>query len=104
MSEFIDFEAEIEGNYEPEMDDYPDNFSENNSFIDDSEIDENERNFNFENVQIEIEKANEEIEREALLRIADCEDYSNLSYDQSDNEEEEELFDFDSCKEKIEKF
>ena len=104
MSEFIDFEAEIEGNYEPEMDDYPDNFSENNSFIDDSEIDENERNFNFENVQIEIEKANEEIEREALLRIADCEDYLNLSYDQSDNEEEEELFDFDSCKEKIEKF
>ena len=104
MSEFIDFEAEIEGNSEPEMDDYPDNFSENNSFIDDSEIDENERNFNFENVQIEIEKANEEIEREALLRIADCEDYSNLSFDQSDNEEEGELFDFDSCKEKIEKF
>ena len=26
MSEFIDFEAEIEGNYEPEIDDYPDNF------------------------------------------------------------------------------
>ena len=78
--------------------------SEMKSFINDESESENEseQNFAFVNVQIDIDEANARIEQEALERIADCDDYSNLC-DASD-EDESSLFEFKDAQTHINKF
>ena len=104
MSEFINFEAEAsdsevsENGEDTDMD----------SFINDepeseytSESDTEGANFEFANVSRSIEEVNREIEQNAIARIQNCEDYSNLS--NADNDEPE-IFEFENDKEHIEKF
>ena len=64
MAEFIHFEAEHsdeEENNENESD-----FSEINSFINDESEDENDENYGFSNVQVDLEEANEKQCKEVL--------------------------------------
>ena len=64
MAEFIHFEAERsdeEENNENESD-----FSEINSFINDESEDENDENYGFSNVQVDLEEANEKQCKEVL--------------------------------------
>ena len=102
MSEFINFEAEAsdsevsENGEDTDMD----------SFINDepeseyaSESDTEGANFEFANVSRSIEEVNREIEQNAIARIQNCEDYSNLS--NADNDEPE-IFEFENDKEHIE--
>ena len=102
MAEFIHFEAEVSGS------DNSENETEDNlemkSFInDDSESEnESEQNFALVNAQIDIDEANARIEQEALERIAECDDYSNLC-DASD-EDESSLFEFQDAQAHINEF
>ena len=79
MADFIHFEAEVSGSDSSENDSENDN--EMKSFInDDSESDnEIDENFPFVNSEIDIDEANQRTEQEALARISNCDDYSNLS-------------------------
>ena len=90
MAEFIHFEAEVSGSdtYENENENESD---EMKSFINDDSESENEA-FEFVNSEINIDEANNRIELEALARIADCDDYSNLSY--VSEEDESSVFEF----------
>ena len=92
MAEFIHFEAEVSGSDISE--DEIENDSEMKPFINDnSESDnENTENFEFVNSEINIDEANQRIEQEALPRIADCDDYSDLSY--ASEEDESSVFEF----------
>ena len=84
MAEFIHFETEQsddEENFENESD-----FSEINSFINDESEDENDENYGFTNVEVNLEQANREAMERGLERIENCDGYSNLCAD-SDNEE-----------------
>ena len=92
MAEFIHFEAEVSGSDISE--DGIENDSEMKPFINDnSESDnENTENFEFVNSEINIDEANQRIEQEALPRIADCDDYSDLSY--ASEEDESSVFEF----------
>ena len=80
MANFIHFEAEVSGSDSSENENEND-LDEMKSFInDDSESDnENSENFQFVNSEINIGEANQRIEQEALARIQNCDDYSNLS-------------------------
>ena len=102
MAEFIYFEAEVSGsdNSENETEDN----SEMKSFINDESKSENEskQNFAFVNVQIDIAEANARIEQEALERIADCDDYSNLL--NASDEDESSLFEFQDAQTHINEF
>ena len=102
MSQFINFEAEAsdsdlsENEYDTDMD----------SFINDETESEFEseaegENFEFANVTRSIEEVNREIEQNAIERIQNCNDYSNLS--NADNEEDMP-FEFDNDTLHIEKF
>ena len=94
MAEFIHFEVEISGSDSCESGN-ENELDEMKSFInDDSES--KEEAIEFVNSDINIEEANKRIEQEALARIADCEDYSNLSYVSEEEEEEDEssVFEF----------
>ena len=72
------------------------------SFINDDSESEEEA-FEFVNSDINIEEANKRIEQEALARIADCEDYSNLSY-VSEEEDESSVFEFADSQTRIDNF
>ena len=102
MVEFIHFEAEVSGsdNSENEIEDD----LEMKSFInDESESEnENEQNFAFVNAQIDIKEANARIEREALERIANCDDYSNLC--EASDEDETSIFEFEGAETHINEF
>ena len=102
MADFIHFEAEVSGTDSSENENEDD--LEMKSFInDDSESDnENNENFEFANSEINIDEANQRIEQEALLRIQDCDDYSNLSY--ASEEDESSVFDFPNSENHIDKF
>ena len=91
MTDFIHFEAEVSGNESLENENENDNDIEMNSFINDESESEDE-NFEFTNVNINIREANERIEQEALQRIHDCDDYSNLSY--ASDDDESSIFEF----------
>ena len=97
MAEFIHFEAEVSGN------ETEDN-SEMKSFINDESESKNEseQNFAFVNAQIDIDEINARIEQEALERIADCDNYSNLC-DASD-EDESSIFEFQDAQTHINEF
>ena len=56
-----------------------------NSFINDESENEDE-NYGFANVQINIDEVNRQIEEEAMQRIQDCDDYSNLCADSDEDE------------------
>ena len=74
------------------------------SFInDESESEnENEENYEFSNVSLDIVEVNKRIEEEAIERINNCDDYSNLSY--ASSEDEESIFEFENSQHQIEKF
>ena len=99
MSDFIHFEAEVSGNDSSENE----NDIEMNSFINDESESENEDAFShFSNVNLNIDEANKRIEEEALQRIHDCDDYSNLSY--ASDDDESSIFEFAASEDHIEKF
>ena len=93
MAEFIHFEAEVSGsdNSENEIEDS----SEMKSFINDESESESEQNHGFVNAQIDVNEANARIEQEALERIANCDDYSNLC--EVSDEDELSIFEFDDA-------
>ena len=103
MADFIHFEAEVSGsdNSENEIED---DSEEMKSFINDNSESDNEdiENFEFANSEINIDEANRRIEQEALARIADCNDYSNLSY--ASEEDEYSVFDFPNALNHINNF
>ena len=103
MADFIHFEAEVSGNDSSENENEND-LDEMKSFInDDSESDnENAENFQFVNSEINIDEANQRTEQEALARITNCDDYSNLSY--VSEEDESSVFEFPNCQNHIDKF
>ena len=103
MADYILFEAEASENESNE------DFSNNNdtdmdSFInDESESEnENEENYEFSNVSLDFAEVNKRIEEEAIERINNCDDYSNLSY--ASSEDEESIFEFENSQHQIEKF
>ena len=99
MAEFIHFVAEHSENDTSENEE---NISDMKSFIND-ESDENEdENSGFANVQIDLNEANNRIEEEALQRIQDCDDYSNLCAES--DKDESSIFEFDDAQTYIEKF
>ena len=99
MSDFIHFEAEVSGNESSENENKND--IEMNSFINDESESEDEI-FQFSNANINIREANERNEQEALQRIDDCDDYSNLSY--ASDDDESSIFEFAASENHIEKF
>ena len=103
MGDFIHFEAEVSGNDSSENENEND-LEEMKSFInDDRESDnENVENFKFVNSEINIDEANQRIEQEALARIANCNDYSNLSY--ACEEDESSVFEFPNSQNHIDNF
>ena len=103
MSDFIHFEAEVSGNDSSENEN--ENDIEMNSFINDESESEHESEdelSQFSNANINIKEANERIEQEALQRINDCDDYSNLSY--ASDDDESSMFEFEASDDHIEKF
>ena len=103
MSDFIHFEAEVSGNDSSENEN--ENDIEMNSFINDESESEHESEdelSHFSNANINIREANERIEQEALQRINDCDDYSNLSY--ASDDDESSIFEFEASENHIEKF
>ena len=73
-----------------------------NSFINDESESENEDALShFSNVNLNINEANKRIEEEALQRINDCDDYSNLSY--ASDDDESSIFEFAASEDHIEK-
>ena len=93
MAEFIHFEATDENENDVEM---SESNSSMESFInDDSSIENAETEQYFHNLQIDI--------KEALERIQDFDDYSNLSY-VSDEDELSSVHDFSKSTDQIEKF
>ena len=103
MADFIHFEAEVSGNDSSENENDND-LEEMKSFInDDSESDnEGTENFEFVNSEINIDEANQRIGQEALARIANCDDYSNLSY--VSEEDESSVFEFPNSQNHIDNF
>ena len=101
MCDFIHFEAEVSGNDSSENEN--ENDIEMNSFINDESESENEDEFShFSNVDLNINEANRRIEEEALQRINDCDDYSNLSY--ASDDDESSVFEFEASENHIEIF
>ena len=105
MAEFIHFEATDEGENDIEM--LSENNNENSSmgsFINDnSSVENTESEPYFDNMQIDLKEANERIEKDALERIKDCDEYSNLSYI-SDEDNLSSVHDFKNSADQIEKF
>ena len=58
--------------------------------------------YGFANMQVNLEEANRRIEEEAMQRIQDCDDYSNLCAES--DEDEWSIFEFDSSEMHIQKF
>ena len=85
MADFIEFEAECEdeNNEEEHLSEY----SDNDSFIEDSEIIDDE-NYGFENVQVDIDQVLRERQERAQIRIQNFDEISNLCED-SENEDQE---------------
>ena len=103
MADFIHFEAEVSGNDSSENENEND-LEEMKSFINDDSESDNDRteNFEFVNSEINIDEANQRIEQEALARIANCDDYSNLSY--ASEEDESSVFEFPNSQTHIDNF
>ena len=105
MADFIHFEAEVSGTDGSENENEND-LDEMKSFINDDTESENDNdnneNFEFVNSEINIDEANQRIEQEALPRIQDCDDYSNLSY--TSEEDESSVFEFPNSENHIDKF
>ena len=105
MAEFIHFEATDEGENDIEM--LSENNNENSSMgsftNDNSSVENTESEPYFDNMQIDLKEANERIEKDALERIKDCDEYSNLSYI-SDEDNLSSVHDFKNSAEQIEKF
>ena len=93
MADSIHFEAEVSGSDISENE-IEDDSEEMKSFINDNSESDNEdtENLEFVNSEINIDEANRRIEQEALARIADCDNYSNLSY--ASEEDESSVFEF----------
>ena len=100
MAEFIHFEAEVSGSENSENE--AEVASEMDSFINDESESEPDSKHQFVNMQININEANERIEQEALQRIADCDDYSNLC--EMSDEDESSIFEFEDAETHINKF
>ena len=101
MCDFIHFEAEVSGNDSSENEN--ENEIEMDSFINDESESENEDEFShFSNVDVNINEANKRIEEEALQRIHDCDDYSNLSY--ASDDDESSILEFSAAEDHIKKF
>ena len=101
MADFIHFEAEVPGSDTSENENDLEGMK---SFInDDSESDnENAQDFEFVHSEINIDEANQRMEQEALARIANCDDYSNLSY--TSEEDEASAFEFPNSQKHIDNF
>ena len=84
MTDFIHFEADCSNdeNSENESD-----YSVYNSFINDESEKENDENYGFKNVQIDIKQQDKELYQGALKRVANLDDYSNLCADSEDDDE-----------------
>ena len=99
MAEFIHFEAE---HSDSDNSEYEENMSDMKSFLND-ESDENEdESYGFANMPVNLEEANRRIEEEAMQRIQDCDDYSNLCVES--DEDESSIFEFDTSETRIQKF
>ena len=105
MADFIHFEAADEDENDVEM--LSENNNENSSmgsFINDnSSVENTESEPYFHNMQIDLKEANERIQNDALERIKDCDEYSNLSY-VSDEDDLSFVHDFAKSADRIEKF
>ena len=102
MAEFIHFEASDQDENDIEM------LSESNNkdssmVCKGSSVENNESEPYFHNMQIDLKEANERIQNDALERIKDCDEYSNLSY-VSDEDDLSSVHDFTNSADKIEKF
>ena len=82
MAKFINFEAEHSGSEENAKNES--DFSEVNSFINDKS--EDDENYGFANVQVDLEDANMEAMQRGLERIENCDEYSNLCADSEEDE------------------
>ena len=103
MAEFIHFEVTDEDENDIEMSESNDKNSSMGSFINDnSSVENTESEPYFHNMQIDLKEANERIQNDALERIQDCDDYSNLSY-VSDEDELSSVHDFTKSADQIEK-
>ena len=92
MSDFIEFEAECED--ENNEDELLSEHSDNDSFIDDSEIIDDE-NYGFQNVQVDIEQGLRECHERGRLRLQEFDEVSNLCADTGDSETEEIIGEFE---------
>ena len=99
MAEFINFEAEHSNNSEAESES---NMSEVNFFINDESEESQDENYGFTNVQVSLEEANRRIREEAIERIQNCDDYSNLCVDS--DQDESSIFEFERSSVYIENF
>ena len=112
MADFINFEADVEGDYVEEVDfvnsehdDEVSNISDSDSlksFIDNEEI-KTDVNFyrHFNNIETDIEQTLEDAYNEALHDVEKFDEISNLC---ESSEEEFEIEDFKNSKENIKKF
>ena len=98
MAEFIHFEAEVSGS---DISENENELDEMKSFIND-DLESEDEAFEFVNSDTNIEEANKRIEQENLARIADCDDYSNLSY--VSEEDESSIFEFADSQTRIDNF
>ena len=104
MADFIHFEAVDENEKDVEMMSDDNENSSMGSFINDNISEQNrESHPYFHNIQVDLKEANQRIEKEALERIKDCDEYSNLSYI-SDEDDLASVHDFKNSVEQINKF
>ena len=99
MAEFIHFEAQVS---ESDKSENEENISEKNFFINDENDENEDENYGFANMQIDLNEANRRTEEEAMQRIQDCDDYSNLCAES--DEDESSIFEFDDAQTHIENF
>ena len=100
MADFIHFEAEHSS--DDIVQEEQETISDNDSFINDNSDSENEQEYGFRNVQVDLEQANREALTRDLEQIENCNNYSNLCAD-SDNDDVP-LNEFGTSKYLIEEF
>ena len=101
MAEFIHFEATDENENENDIEMSESNSSMGSFINDDISVENTESEPYFHNMHIDLKEANERIQNEALERIQDCDDYSNLSY-VSDEDDLMSVHDFTKSADQIE--
>ena len=100
MADFINFEAEH--NSDESTNEENEILSDIDSFINDESKSENESEYVFRNVEVDLEQPNREALARGLKRIENFDEYSNLCGDSDDDEEE--INEFEKSKILIDQF